>query len=86
MLQPVEERVSRVPIKLYLQNHMVSGALSVGSDLSTPTLGDEVVREGELFQTSRRQKGVLLWTKNSQELCRLVDLFSIVILKGPMPF
>ena len=29
---------------------------------------------------------MLLWTKYSQGLCRLVDLFSIIILKGPMPF
>ena len=75
-----------MPIKLYLLNHMVSWAWPVGSDLPTPRLGDEVVREGELFQTPRRQKWVLLWTKYSQGLCCLVDLFAIVILKGPMPF
>ena len=38
-------------------------------------VGGEVVREGELFQTPRRQKWVLLWTKYSQGLCQLVDLF-----------
>ena len=32
--------MSRVPIKLYLQNHMVGWAWPVGSDLPTPRLGD----------------------------------------------
>ena len=32
--------MSHVPIKLYLQNHMVGWAWPVGSDLPTPRLGD----------------------------------------------
>ena len=38
--QPGGSGCGRVPIKLYLQNHMVGWAWPVGSDLPTPRLGD----------------------------------------------
>ena len=52
--------MSRVPIKLYLQNHMVGWAWPVGSDLPTPRLGEVNLSElWELVMDREAWRGVI---------------------------